>query len=556
MRKGILFASNASLRKVLNATIVALLSCFSGSGVAAVAEKEEKSEDAAIGVERWFPLRASSRDRYHDYKYSRRHLLLRSVDSEFQLVDENEKKKTLVPLFARAREHIRRYREKHTAAIEEKDQSLERLEEKERAYVNAMEQFRTRALDRKRLTEFGKEYEEEAEKFEKEEEKRKSDGSRDGSSVDEKTTSSSSSSSSSSSEGGLTVFFGVAGGESNCEFVLDKGRWIADRLNAKKMVIPTCDHLFHSDADVDLLDYMVPDTLNHCKKEESSNTFEVASWDHNVNAHGLSIAERFFGTSDRNNNGENVEESTEKESNPSHHQQLVATAEDASQKKILCVQFGDGKCDREGKQFTPKLEFDSVITQDQLNKDEIEQKGYEYVYFAGVFDWRPHDEKFKEWPGLFKSCDPPRLKEKIFNEARESIKKYNADHPVDPEKTLCAHWRQEDFVGKGDPFVVDPVEGAKRMFEKAEKHGNLTDVLIITNDPKSEEDKERLEKLKSELSARGLTPHTVHHDGEKHTHDIFVDKAACLLMKGFIGTRASSFSQSIATMHGVRETYI
>jgi len=556
MRTGNSFASkNAPLKKVLNATIVVLLLCRSASGVAAVAEKEEKSEDAAIGEERWFLLRAASRDRYHDYKYSRRHLLLRSVDSEFQLVDENEKKKTPVPLFARAREHIRRYREKHAAAIEEKDQSLERLEEKERAYVNAMEQFRTRALDRKRLTEFGKEYEEEAEKFEKEEEKRKSDGSRDGTSVDEETTSSSLSSSS-SSEGGLTVFFGVDGGESNCEFVLDKGRWIADRLNAKEMVIPTCDHLFHSDTDVDLLDYMVPDTINHCKEEESSNTFEVASWNHNVNAHGLSIAERFFGTKDRNNNGENIEESTEKESNPSHHEQLVATAEDASQKKILCVQFGNGGCEWEGKRFTPKLEFDSVITQDQLNKDEIEEKGYEYVYIAGVFNWRPHDEKVKKWPGLFKMCDPPRYQEKIFNEARESIKKYNADHPVDPEKTLCAHWRQEDFVGKGDPFVADPVEGAKMMFEKAEKHGNLTDVLILTNDPHSDEDKERLEKLKSELSARGLTPHTVHHDKEKHTHDIFVDKAACLLMKGFIGTRASSFSQSIATMHGLREGYI
>jgi len=42
------------------------------------------------------------------------------------------------------------------------------LEEKERAYVNAMEQFRTRAMDRDRLTEVGKEYEEEVEKFEKE----------------------------------------------------------------------------------------------------------------------------------------------------------------------------------------------------------------------------------------------------------------------------------------------------------------------------------------------------------------------------------------------------
>ena len=310
-----------------------------------------------------------------------RDLLLRSKDSEldFQLVKTNEKKdkkkELLPPLFSRAaRLHHRRDKEEEGKKMY--NAGTKHLEEKERAYVNAMEQFRTRAMDRDRLTEVGKEYEEEVEKFEKEND---SSSSSSGSSsnnddgTDEKTSSS-----------GLTVFFGVAGGESNCEFTMDKGRWIADRLKAKKLVIPTCDHLFHSDADVDLLDYMIPDTVNHCKKEESSNTFELASWNHNVNTHGLSTAERFFGTNDHNNNGENVEESTENESNPSHHQQLVAKIEDASQKKILCVQVGNGGCVWEGKQFTPKLEFDSVITQAQLNKEEIESKGYEYVYVAGV----------------------------------------------------------------------------------------------------------------------------------------------------------------------------
>jgi len=496
-------------------------------------------------------------DEKNHFSMRRRDLLLRSKDAEldFQLVNTNEKKdkkKKLLPLFSRAaRLHHRRDKEEEEDKEEGKrmyNAGTKHLEEKERAYVNAMEQFRTRAMDRDRLTEVGKEYEEEVEKFEKEND---SSSSSSGSSsnnddgTDEKTSSS-----------GLTVFFGVAGGESNCEFTMDKGRWIADRLKAKKLVIPTCDHLFHSDADVDLLDYMIPDTVNHCKKEESSNTFELASWNHNVNTHGLSTAERFFGTNDHNNNGENVEESTENESNPSHHQQLVAKIEDASQKKILCVQVGNGGCDWEGKQFTPKLEFDSVITQAQLNKEEIESKGYEYVYVAGVFDWHPQDDKVKEWPGLFKMCDPPQYQEKLFNEARDSIKKYNADHPIDPEKTLCAHWRQEDFVGKGDPYVYDPVQGAKIMSEKAEEHGNLKDVLILTNDPVADEDKQRLETLKSELLSHGLTPHTVHHDKLKHSHDVFVDKAACLLMKGFIGTRSSTFSQSIAEMHALRDKYI
>ena len=486
--------------------------------------------------------------------------MLRSEDSEldFQLVKtkekKDEKKKLLPPLFSRAaaRLHHRRDEEEDKEDKEEGKKmytaGTKHLEEKERAYVNAMEQFRTRAMDRDRLTEVGKEYEEEVEKFEKENDRSSSSSgssSNNDDGTDEKTSSS-----------GLTVFFGVAGGESNCEFTMDKGRWIADRLKAKKLVIPTCDHLFHSDADVDLLDYMIPDTVNHCKKEESSNTFELASWNHNVNTHGLSTAERFFGTNDHNNNGENVEESTENESNPSHHQQLVAKIEDASQKKILCVQVGNGGCDWEGKQFTPKLEFDSVITQAQLNKEEIESKGYEYVYVAGVFDWHPQDDKVKEWPGLFKMCDPPQYQEKLFNEARDSIKKYNADHPIDPEKTLCAHWRQEDFVGKGDPYVYDPVQGAKIMSEKAEEHGNLKDVLILTNDPVADEDKQRLETLKSELISHGLTPHTVHHDKLKHSHDVFVDKAACLLMKGFIGTRSSTFSQSIAEMHALRDKYI
>ena len=502
-----------------------------------------------------------NQNRFGSARRGGRDLLLRSEDSEldFQLVKTKEKKdfekkKLLPPLFSRAaaRLHHRRDKEEDKEDKEEGKKmytaGTKHLEEKERAYVNAMEQFRTRAMDRDRLTEVGKEYEEEVEKFEKENDS-SSSGSSSGSNNDDGTDEKTSSS-------GLTVFFGVAGGESNCEFTMDKGRWIADRLKAKKLVIPTCDHLFHSDADVDLLDYMIPDTVNHCKKEESSNTFELASWNHNVNTHGLSTAERFFGTNDHNNNGENVEESTENESNPSHHQQLVAKIEDASQKKILCVQVGNGGCDWEGKQFTPKLEFDSVITQAQLNKEEIESKGYEYVYVAGVFDWHPQDDKVKEWPGLFKMCDPPQYQEKLFNEARDSIKKYNADHPIDPEKTLCAHWRQEDFVGKGDPYVYDPVQGAKIMSEKAEEHGNLKDVLILTNDPVADEDKQRLETLKSELLSHGLTPHTVHHDKLKHSHDVFVDKAACLLMKGFIGTRSSTFSQSIAEMHALRDKYI
>ena len=526
------FCTSLSRVFVVFFVVFFVASSYSSSSSSSIAKSDEK-------------IRFSAR---------RRDLLLRSKDSEldFQLVKtkekKDEKKKLLPPLFSRAaRLHHRRDKEEEGKKMY--NAGTKHLEEKERAYVNAMEQFRTRAMDRDRLTEVGKEYEEEVEKFEKENDSSSSSSSSSGSNNDDGTDEKTSSS-------GLTVFFGVAGGESNCEFTMDKGRWIADRLKAKKLVIPTCDHLFHSDADVDLLDYMIPDTVNHCKKEESSNTFELASWNHNVNTHGLSTAERFFGTNDHNNNGENVEESTENESNPSHHQQLVAKIEDASQKKILCVQVGNGGCDWEGKQFTPKLEFDSVITQAQLNKEEIESKGYEYVYVAGVFDWHPQDDKVKEWPGLFKMCDPPQYQEKLFNEARDSIKKYNADHPIDPEKTLCAHWRQEDFVGKGDPYVYDPVQGAKIMSEKAEEHGNLKDVLILTNDPVADEDKQRLETLKSELLSHGLTPHTVHHDKLKHSHDVFVDKAACLLMKGFIGTRSSTFSQSIAEMHALRDKYI
>ena len=474
-----------------------------------------------------------------------RQLLVRSADSAFQLVKKKDgKKEKRRPAQAHFNGRHRREEEAKTRTTPN-DTSLEHLEEKERAYVNAMEQFRIRGMGREQLRKVGKEYEEEVEKFGKE-----GSGGSGGGGGD--------SSSNSDDSYGLTVFFGVGGGESNCEFTLDKGRWMADRLNVKTLVIPTCDHLFHTDMDVDLLDYMIPDTISHCKKEENSNTFEVASWNHNVNAEGLSTAERFFGTYDHNNNGENVEESGENGSNPSHHQQLVPMIEQASKKKILCVQIGKGGCKYEGSRFTPNLEFDSVITQNQLSKSEIESKGYEYIYVAGVFDWRPQDDKVKQWPGLFKMCDPPQYQEKIFNEARKLIKKYNADHPIDPEKTLCAHWRQEDFFGgnKNIPYVDDPIQAAKIMSEKAKEHGSLTDVLVITNDPSNDEDEQRLETLKSELTNNGLTPHTMHHDKKKHTHDVFVDKAACLLMKGFIGTQKSSFSESIASMHGLRDKYV
>ena len=107
--------------------------------------------------------------------------MLRSEDSEldFQLVKTKEKKdfekkKLLPPLFSRAaaRLHHRRDEEEDKEDKEEGKKmytaGTKHLEEKERAYVNAMEQFRTRAMDRDRLTEVGKEYEEEVEKFEKE----------------------------------------------------------------------------------------------------------------------------------------------------------------------------------------------------------------------------------------------------------------------------------------------------------------------------------------------------------------------------------------------------
>ena len=81
----------------------------------------------------------------------------------------------------------------------------------------------------------------------------------------------------------LTIYFGVMGGESNCEFCVDKGRWIVEKLGAKELVIPTCDHLFHSDEDVDLLDYMDVHSLTYCKEDSASYSgvgikkFEVRS---------------------------------------------------------------------------------------------------------------------------------------------------------------------------------------------------------------------------------------------------------------------------------------
>ena len=467
---------------------------------------------------------------------ARRALLVLSADTDLDLLavsNEREDDSTLVD---------------HRFSLHHHDSKA--LLEKEKEYTTAMKRFREKEISRTSLREIRKAYEEEAEKFHSNdvrEAKKETTRSRENNEEDEKTLPASS---------GLTVYFGVAGGESNCEYTLDKGRWIAAKLNAKKLVMPTCDHLHHSDEDVDLLDYMVEDSLTSCKiinneTGEGKNKFEVASWNHNVNAKNLTTQQRFFGkrkTKDEDKDKDRVDDVI----NPSHHQ--VNNVLEG--KKILCIEVGHGLCEWEAKQFSPKLEWDAVVYQGEVDASLTKEQGYDVVYVAGVFDYHPHDEITGNWPGLFRMCDPPLYKESIFKEARDLLVRFNLDHPIDPEKTICAHWRQEDFIRKGDPYVENPVEASRIIAEKAREHENLTDVLIITNDPTDEESKTRLETLRSELTKAGLRPHFVHHEKKTHTHDIFIDKAACLLTKGFIGTRASSFSQSIAIMHHLRDRYI
>ena len=61
------------------------------------------------------------------------------------------------------------------------------------------------------------------------------------------------------------------------QFTMDKGKMDRGSVKGEETGHSNLRSFVHSDADVDLLDYMIPDTVNHCKKEESSNTFELAS---------------------------------------------------------------------------------------------------------------------------------------------------------------------------------------------------------------------------------------------------------------------------------------
>ena len=78
---------------------------------------------------------------------------------------------------------------------------------------------------------------------------------------------------------GFSVYYASFGGESNCEFCLQKARWIAEYVNATTLFVPTCYGTFHTDGlAVQLLDFYNATSVGHCC-DDFGNKFDILPWD-------------------------------------------------------------------------------------------------------------------------------------------------------------------------------------------------------------------------------------------------------------------------------------
>ena len=83
----------------------------------------------------------------------------------------------------------------------------------------------------------------------------------------------------------LRLYYSSFGGESNCEFCLQKARWIASFVGASALYVPTCYKTHHTSEDVKLFDLYDEYKDGHCcdddavlngepsKKSETSKSF-------------------------------------------------------------------------------------------------------------------------------------------------------------------------------------------------------------------------------------------------------------------------------------------
>jgi len=143
---------------------------------------------------------------------------------------------------------------------------------------------------------------------------------------------------------------------------------------------------------------------------------------------------------------------------------------------------------------------------------------------------------------FFETCITRVFQDAVVKAALALISKTKG---LDPEKVLCVHWRGEDFIEKGYPFVSD-INYASVQIIKEARADSLTQVLLLGNDPEGSFESERVQNLTTLLRQAGFSVFQLQHARSKHPDYIPIDKAACARMKGFLGTKGSTFSDSIA----------
>ena len=158
------------------------------------------------------------------------------------------------------------------------------------------------------------------------------------------------------------------------------------------------------------------------------------------------------------------------------------------------------------------------------------------VYFANMFSAPAGGfVKFSAGP---QPCDVPRLSAEVRTWADQiQSRTLELRRP-----TLCVHWRREDFklAGRGSSFVMDCAVTAMLINERVRKD-SLEAVLLLTNPE---------EKGVSNLTGRieGARAFDASELTASLSRDeqIYAEKELCTRAAAFIGTRGSSFSQSVS----------
>ena len=355
----------------------------------------------------------------------------------------------------------------------------------------------------------------------------------------------------------LSLYYSSFGGESNCEFCLQKARWIASFVNASALYVPTCYKTHHTSGDVNLFDLYDEAKDGHCcddgggglssdsdKQTPHTNRFEIKPFDphaelgtHALN--GMPCMEVLPGRCAFEL--EEIKLSKEKSCVRNRLRYFFDFKLFVKPLvRIFCVFYNPAHS---------AVRWTGTFT--DLNA--IETLG-ERVYFAGVFDFQPSSVLSlpggRDVPRIpeFGFCAAPTFNAQVAAEAGDKILQWK---DARREETTCVHWRQEDFRLKGMEFVNNVTSASHSIARYAKKFKTNT-VLLLTNDPQDDFEHARLAWLLGNLTHLKLRTLTTHHDVKNAPKSIAIDKAACVEMEGFVGTAMSSFSESIIVMRDAR----